>query len=352
MEITPIPVDGYETVVEARDPETGLHAMIAIHDTTLGPALGGMRIWPYASREEALQDVLRLAEGMTYKSAIAHTGLGGGKSVVIGDPDQVRRPETLQAMGRFIDSLDGRYITAEDVNTRVEDLEIVAKQTRWVTGLSRERGGSGNPSPYTALGVFHGIRTCFEEVFGTADVAGRHVAVQGTGAVARNLIDRLIHAGASVTACDIKPEKIARVRERHPEVAWVEPDAIYDVPCDVFAPHALGAVLNDRTIPRLKCRIVAGAANNQLEADVHGDRLNERSILYAPDFVINAGGIINVSCELAPGGYDERTALERIEHIRDALRMTFEESRRSGTSTNQAALAVARRILEEARSKH
>ncbi len=349
MKIRRLEIEDYETVVHATDEETGLNAFIGVHDTTLGPALGGMRIWPYEREEDALTDVLRLSKGMSYKSAIARTGLGGGKSVMVGDPKVVRNPETLRAMGRFIDSLDGQYITAEDVNTRVVDLEIVREETRWVTGLPVEKGGSGNPSPYTGFGVYLGICTCLEDVFGDPSPAGKHVAVQGVGAVAQAVIGRLLEAGAKVTACDINEERIATVKSKHPEVEWVPAADIFDVPCDVFSPHALGAVINDDTIDQLQCRIVAGAANNQLAEVRHGDVLKDRGILYAPDFVINAGGIINVGVEFHEGGYQEDVALEKIANIQNALKSTFALARDDNTSTNRAAIAVAKKIIADAR---
>ena len=351
MNIEELKIAGYERVCRAEDPATGLRAFIAVHDTTLGPALGGMRIWPYADEAAALKDVLRLAEGMTYKSAIAGTGLGGGKSVIVGDPKEVRRPETLRAMGRFIDSFEGRYITAEDVNTRIVDLEEVRQATRWVTGLSRERGGSGNPSPYTARGVYLGIRTCLERVFGNADPKGRKVVVQGAGAVASSLIGHLVEAGAEVTACDIAAERMTQLRGKYPQVKEVPAAKVFDEACDVFSPHALGAVINDETIPRLNCKIVAGAANNQLAEDRHGDLLRSKGILFAPDFVINAGGIINVGCELLPGGYDEKVALEKIDNIQRALRQTFDLADSKAISTGRAAVEVARGIIEKARAQ-
>ncbi len=347
MKIRKLDIENYETVVHATDEETGLNAFIGVHDTTLGPALGGLRIWPYEHEEDALTDVLRLSKGMSYKSAIAQTGLGGGKSVIIGDPKVVRNPETLRAMGRFIDSLDGKYITAEDVNTRVVDLEFVRKETRWVTGLPIAKGGSGNPSPYTGFGVYLGIRTCLEEAFGSDDPKGRHIAVQGVGNVAQAVIARLLEAGARVTACDINLERIATVKEKHPEVEFVEPDAIYDVECDVFSPHALGAVVNDKTIDRLRCQVIAGAANNQLAEVRHGDVLREKGILYAPDFVINAGGIINVSVEFVEGGYNEEVALAKIANIQNALKSTFAMAKAEETSTNRAAIFVAKKIIAD-----
>ncbi len=350
MKIHDLDCPGFECVRHGTDEETGLNAFIAIHDTTLGPALGGLRIWPYGDEDAALRDVLRLAEGMTYKSAIAKTGLGGGKAVIVGDPASVRRPETLRAMGRLIDSLEGRYITAEDVNCRIEDLREVRKTTRFVTGLSRGEGGSGNPGPFTAHGVYLGIRATLEHRLGNPSCKGRHIAVQGAGTVATHLIGALLDDGARVTACDIAEERVAKLRARHPEVAFVAPEAIYDVECDVFAPCALGAVINDTTLPRLRCSIVAGAANNQLATVAHGAMLRENGILYAPDYIINAGGIINVGCELLPGGYDEEAARRHIEEIPLALKSTFELAEEKGIPSAEAALEIARGILEAARA--
>lgn len=347
MKIEEIKVPDYERVLHATDPETGLNAFIGVHNTKLGPALGGMRMWPYANEAAALEDVLRLSKGMTYKSAVAQTGLGGGKSVIMGDPKKLKTPALLAAMGRFIDTLGGLYITAEDVNIGVSDLKIVRQSTRWVTGLAREEGSSGNPSPYTARGIYLGIKVCLEEAFGSANVKGRSFAVQGTGAVASTVIDLLIADGAKVTICDISEEKVERVRQRHPGIAVVAPDAIYDVACDVFAPHALGGILNDNTIPRLKCKVVAGAANNQLAENRHGDALRARGILYAPDFVINAGGIINVGCELEDGGYNEDRALKKIDNIATALRAVFAESKKKNISTGDAAVSLAQSIIAQ-----
>ena len=345
MQIDEIAVEGYERVAHAIDAASGLNAFISIHDTTLGPALGGMRFWPYANDNEALTDVLRLSKGMTYKSAIARTGLGGGKSVVVGDPKKLKTPALLQAMGRFIDALEGRYITAEDVNIGTADLEEVRKSTKWVMGLPLDQGSSGNPSPITARGVYLGIRVCLEEVFGNDSPKDRHVAIQGVGAVASAVIDDLLADGARITACDIDAEKIERVRAAHPEVRWCDADEIYDVECDVFAPCALGAVVNDRTLDRLKTHIVAGAANNQLAEVRHGEALREREILYAPDFVINAGGVINIAVELEPNGYRRGRALDRLQSVAEALRSIFVVSRTEKIATNRAAIDIARSIV-------
>jgi leucine dehydrogenase len=349
MEITEIAVDGYEKVVRCRDQESGLHALIAIHDTTLGPALGGMRMWPYASEDEALFDVLRLSKGMTYKSAVAETGLGGGKSVILGDPKTDKSEALFRAMGRFVDSLDGRYITAEDMNIGIPDLEIVHQETRWVTGLSREQGSSGNPSPFTAEGCLIGMTAVVEELDGSTSLAGKHVVIQGVGAVGGALAVLLKEAGARVTICDIHQERVAQLAAEHGFETVSDADHL-EVECDIYSPCARGAGINDETIPRLRCRAVAGCANNQLLEPRHAQDLRERGILYAPDYVLNAGGIINVSVELREGGYDEAYARERIARIHDNLKKVFEISRTEDIPTNEAALRLATERIEAARS--
>lgn len=345
MKITVINTRGYERVVHGVDPKTGLNAFIAVHSTVLGPALGGLRLWDYPDEHAALEDVLRLAQGMTFKSAIAGTGLGGGKAVIIGDAKTIKTPELFRAMGDLVNSLEGLYITAEDVNIGIADLVHVAETTRFVTGLSREAGGSGNPSPYTARGVYLGIRASLKHVFGDDSPSGRSVAIQGVGSVARGVVEALLKDGAKVIATDIDQQKIEKFSARHPEIEWVDPSAIYDQKVDVFSPHALGAVVNEDTLPRLQCKIIAGAANNQLQHVRLGAELRQRGILYAPDFVINAGGIINVGCELMEGGYDEKTAMSQIDNIPQALHRIFAEADRSSASTNETAINVAREIL-------
>ncbi len=349
MDIQEIPVEGYERVVRARDPKSGLHALIAVNDTTLGPALGGMRMWPYANEAEALTDVLRLSKGMTYKSAIAHTGLGGGKSVIIGDPAKKSR-ELFLAMGDFVESVGGKYITAEDVNIGIADLEIVKERTGFVTGLSRESGSSGNPSPYTAHGVFLGLKYCVERVFGSDDLKGRSVAILGTGSVGSALARKLAEEGAEVYAHDLNEERVAEL-EKNFGIHRVDEETVLSMECDVFAPCALGGVLNDNTIPKLSCKIVAGAANNVLLEVQDGTDLRERGILYAPDYVINAGGIINVAVELLPDGYNEEEALKRIRRIPEALKETFDLAESEGISTAEAADMRAQQIIEEARAR-
>lgn len=349
MEITEIQVDGYEKVVRCRDQASGLHALIAVHSTTLGPALGGMRMWPYASEDEALFDVLRLSRGMSFKSAIAETGLGGGKSVILGDPKQDKSEALFLAMGRFIDSLDGLYITAEDMNIGIPDLEIVRRETRWVTGLKREEGSSGNPSPYTAEGCLIGLRAVADELDGSTSLEGKKVVIQGVGAVGGALAILLKEAGADVTICDINEERVEQLQTEY-GFNVVSDEEHLAVECDIYSPCARGAGINDETIPLLKCRAVAGCANNQLLEMRHAQDLRARGILYAPDYVLNAGGIINVSCELLPGGYDENYARERIARIYDNLKTVFEISRRDDIPTNLAAEQLAVERLEASKA--
>ena len=350
MKIIDIPTEGYERVVRCEDPDSGLKAIISVHDTTLGPALGGLRMWPYLSDQEALTDVNRLSKGMTYKSAVAETGLGGGKSVIIGNPKTDKSEALFRAMGRFVESLGGLYTTAEDVGTSGEDCVIVRKETTHVTGLPREMGSSGDPSPYTAIGVFLGIKACIEKALGTSEFKGVTVAVQGAGHVARHLCSHLAEAGASMVITDIVEERARLVADEH-GARLVSPEEIYDIETDVYCPCALGATINDDTIPRLKAKIVAGAANNQCLTVEHGDRLRERGVLYAPDFVINAGGIINVSVELEPDGYNEKRALAKVNNIYNAVRDILRTADEEDIATNRAAILFAERKLEDGRRK-
>lgn len=348
MEITELPVDGYQKVMRCRDEASGLHALIAVHDTTLGPALGGMRMLPYANEDEALIDVLRLSRGMTYKSAVADTGLGGGKSVIIGDPS-IKSDALFQAMGRFVDSLGGAYITAEDMNIRIVDLEIVQQNTKWVTGLAQETGSSGNPSPYTAYGCIVGIEATLQEAFGSPDCKGRTVLIQGIGAVGGRMAELLRERGAEVIICDINEKRVEAMIQKY-GFRSVPDENHESVPCDVYAPCARGATLNDETIPRLACKVIAGCANNQLADVRHGKMLKDRGILYAPDYVINAGGIINVAVELLAAGYDEAAAMERIEGIRKSLAQVYEIARTEDVPTHEAADLLAERRLEVGRA--
>ncbi|MBX5477336.1 MAG: Glu/Leu/Phe/Val dehydrogenase [Clostridia bacterium] len=351
-EVVPVSVftnaahDGHEQVVFCRDEASGLRAIIAIHSTALGPALGGCRMWPYASEEEALFDVLRLSRGMTYKNAAMGLNFGGGKSVIIADPRKDKTEALFRAFGRFVQSLGGRYYTAEDVGINSDDLIYVRQETDYVLGLPE---ASGDPSPATAFGVFCGIRACLEEAYGSDDPAGRTVAIQGAGHVGYHLAKLLVEAGARVVIADIFEDKVRRAVEDL-GVETVPADAIYDVECDVFAPCALGAVINDETIPRLKCRIVAGSANNQLAEPRHGDRLQELGILYAPDYVINGGGVINVASEFNPGGYNRDHSYRKIAGIGDKLREIFAIARREGIPTYRAADVLAEERIRQIRA--
>lgn len=344
MKITEVEVEGYERVARAEDEQSGLRAFVSIHSRVLGPSMGGMRLWPYAAEDEALTDVLRLSRGMTYKSAVAQTGLGGGKSVVIADR-QDKSPQLFEAMGRFVDTFGGRYITAQDVNVGVPDLRHVRRATPFVAGLTREEGGGGDPGPYTAYGCFLALGAALAEATGSNDFAGRCVAVQGLGSVGFALARRLADAGARLVVADIDERNVTRAAELLGATAVV-PDDIHAVDCDIFAPCALGGILNDETIPRLRCAVVAGAANNQLlDEGRHAAALQNRGILYAPDYVVNSGGIMNVSCELSAGGYDEAVALARIRTIPEIMHGVFARARERGITTHAAAQEIAETAL-------
>ena len=286
---------GHEEVVFFSDPTCNLKAIVAIHDTTLGPALGGTRMWPYASMDEAVTDALRLSRGMTYKAAVSGLNLGGGKAVIIGDPEKDKSEALFRSYGRFLESLNGRYITAEDVNINVEDIEHIFTETSFVTGVAETHGGSGNPSPYTARGVLRGIEASCMKVFGNKSVKGKVIALQGVGAVGSHLGKLLANEGAQIVFTDFNEKNISKFKEAVPNAEFVGLDDIYDVNCDIYAPCALGATVNDKTIDRLKCKIVAGSANNQLAEPRHGDILMKKNVLYAPDYLVNAGGLMNVS---------------------------------------------------------
>jgi leucine dehydrogenase len=332
---------GHEQVVFCHEPSAGYKGIIAIHNTTLGPALGGTRFWNYASDAEALIDALRLARGMTYKAAVSGLNLGGGKSVILGNPRTTRREMIFRAHGRFVDSLKGRYITAEDVGTSVEDMDYVQMETEFVTGIA---SGSGDPSPVTAYGTYRGIKACARERFGSDSLDGVRVAVQGTGHVGYHLCSLLAADGAELVVTDIDEARVQRVVEEF-GADRVAPDAIYDVDAQVFAPCALGAVVNDETIAGFRCEIIAGAANNQLAEERHGAMLEERGILYAPDYVINAGGLINVYGEL--NGWDAERAKRKAGEIYDTLLQLFELAKEQGIPTVVAADRLAERRIEQ-----
>lgn len=331
----------HEQVTFFSDEETGLQSIVSIHDTTLGPSLGGTRILDYEDEDAALTDVLRLSRAMTYKAAAADLDLGGGKAVIIGDPEEIKTEELMRAYGRAVDCLDGRYITSVDVNSGVEDMEIIKEHTEHVVGTE---DGLGDPSPITAHGVLHGIKACVEHVYGTDTLSDVDVAVQGLGKVGHDLAAGLAERGASVTVTDIDEDKAAAFTEEHGGEA-VDPDDIYDVDCDVFAPCAFGGAINDDTIPRLTCDIVAGAANNILESEQrHARMLKDEGMLYAPDYVINAGGLITVYHEYHGGTEDE--AFDDAEEIGDRLLTMIERSEDEDITVLDAANAYAEERIE------
>lgn len=331
----------HEQVVFCYEPAANYRGIIAIHDSTLGPALGGTRFWNYRSDQEALIDVLRLARGMTYKAAVAGLNLGGGKAVIIGDPKTKRREALFRAHGRFVESLKGRYITAEDVGVGVDDMDFVQMETEHVTGVA---GGSGDPSPVTAYGVYRGIKAAAKERYGNDSLEGLTVAVQGLGHVGYHLCSDLAAEGARLIVTDIDDERIQQVVKEF-GAERVAPDKIYSVQAQIFAPCALGAGVNDETIPQFKFEIIAGSANNQLAEERHGDDLTRRGILYAPDYVINAGGLINVYGEL--NGWSAERAKRKAGEIYDTLGQLFELAREQGIATHVAADRLAERRIEQ-----
>lgn len=336
---------GHEEVVFFSDPSCNLKAIIAIHDTTLGPALGGTRMWNYANEDEAIEDVLRLSRGMTYKAAVSGLNLGGGKAVILGNPDEDKSEALFRAYGRFVESLNGRYITAEDVNIGVEDIEHIFAETSNVTGVAKVHGGSGNPAPYTALGTFRGMQASCQKLFGTDSLKGRVVAMQGVGAVGFHLAEELEKDGAKILYTDINERNLSRFKERFPQAEYVGLDDIYDVNCDIYAPCALGATINDNTISRIKAKIVAGCANNQLAEDRHGQELKERGILYAPDYLINAGGLMNVSIEFE--GWSDQKSMRMVNTIYNTTLKVFAISEKENMPVNKATDILAERRIAE-----
>jgi len=332
----------HEQVVFVSDDKSGLKAIIAVHNSNLGPALGGCRMWPYASEEEAVRDVLRLSRGMTYKSAMANLKLGGGKSVIIGNPRTQKTPELLAAFARALEQLNGRYIAAEDSGTSVADMKYMTQFTQHVAGIhdkpSDEGTRSGDPSPATAYGTFIGIKAAVKEKLGRDSLEGLRVAVQGVGNVGFDLARQLKAAGAQLWVTDIHREPLLQAGKELGATV-VAPDEIFGLDVDVFAPCALGAILNDSTIPQLKAKVVAGASNNQLAEPRHGVELMKRGILYAPDYVINAGCIIDVYHERI--GFDRAALLKHIEGIHDNLMEVFERARKEERPTGEVADAIA-----------
>lgn len=328
----------HEQVVFCHDKSVGLKAIIAIHNTALGPALGGTRMWAYKTEAEALVDVLRLSKGMTYKAAAAGLNLGGGKAVIIGDPKTQKTEGLFRAFGQFVNSLNGKYITAEDVGTGVQDMEYVYMESPWVTGIPKDFGGSGDPSPYTAHGVLMGIKASCKEKLGTDELKGIRVAVQGLGNVGTNLVKYLTQEGAKVIVADIDNDKVKRHVDQY-KVESMTTEQILFADCDVLAPCALGAVVNDQSIGKLKCKVIAGGANNQLAEHKHGDQLRELNILYAPDYVINAGGLMNVFVELE--GYSSDRAFEKTRKVYDNCAKVFQIAKKENIGTHIAADRLA-----------
>ncbi len=336
--------DNHEQVVFCNDKDTGLKAIIGIHNTVLGPALGGTRMWAYQNEWEALNDVLRLSRGMTFKSAITGLNLGGGKAVIIGDAKTQKTPELMKKFGEFVHSLNGKYITAEDVGMTTADMDTVREVTPYVTGISESKGGAGNPSPITAYGVFMGMKAAAKFKFGSDVLEGRSVYVQGIGHVGEALVEHLVDEGANVTIADISQERLEAVRSKYGVTIYGGKN-IYAEDMDIYAPCALGATINDDTIYNLKASIIAGAANNQLaEEEKHGKILQERGIVYAPDFLINAGGIINVYAELE--GYDRKEIMRKTENIYNTTLEILSNAQTHNITTNHAALNIAQSRID------
>lgn len=329
---------GHEEVVYGYDEVSGLRAIIAIHSTALGPALGGTRFFPYQTEQDAFVDVLRLARGMTYKAAAAGLDLGGGKAVIIGDPATDKSELLLRAYARIVDSLGGRYITAEDVGTTTADVDVMRRETRWALGSSIAEGGAGDPSPVTSRGLFAAARAMSEFIWGDAELAGRRFAVQGVGKVGSAFVQLLVEARAEVIVADSSDEAMKIATEKY-GVKGVDVEDIHTVDCDIYSPCALGGGLNQETIPQLNCQAVVGSANNQLAEEEDADRIARRGIVYGPDFVVNAGGLINVHDELH--GYSRMRALQRVDSIFDATKAILEISKEEGINPNQAAVRRA-----------
>lgn len=342
--------DNHEQIVFCHDKDTGLKAIIGIHNTVLGPALGGTRMWKYNNEWEALNDVLRLSRGMTYKSAISGLDLGGGKAVIIGDAKTDKNPELMQKFGEFVHSLSGKYITAEDVGMVTADMDTVRDVTPYVTGISEARGGSGNPSPVTAYGVYMGMKAAAKYQFGSDNLAGKKILVQGIGHVGETLVSHLCQEGALVQMVDLSAQRLEEVSQKYGAQIFTGDD-MYSADVDIYAPCALGATINDDTVYKIKAKVIAGAANNQLaNENVHGPILQERGIVYAPDFLINAGGIINVYGEIAHYGKEE--ALRRTENIYNTTLEIFNYAVQHQMTPQKAAMAIAENRIEQRRKEN
>lgn len=342
--------DNHEQIVFCNDKDTGLKAIIGIHNTVLGPALGGTRMWNYSNEWEALNDVLRLSRGMTFKSAITGLNLGGGKAVIIGDAKTQKTPELMKRFGEFVHSLSGRYITAEDVGMETEDMDLVREVTPYVTGISESKGGAGNPSPITAYGVFMGMKAAAKFKFGSNILEDKVVFVEGIGNVGEALVEHLVNEGADVTISDINRERLETIRDKY-DVKIYEGHDLYSEDMDIYAPCALGATINDGTIDKIKAQVIAGAANNQLaDEDKHGLILQERNIVYAPDFLINAGGIINVYAELEDYGRQE--IMRKTENIYNTTLEILDRANTNQITTNDAAMRIATERIENRKKEN
>ena len=341
--------DGHEQVVFCNDKDTGLKAIIGIHNTVLGPALGGTRMWNYANEWEALNDVLRLSRGMSFKSSISGLNLGGGKAVIIGDAKTQKTPELMRKFGEYVNSLSGKYITAEDVGMETKDMDTVREVTQYVTGISEEKGGSGNPSPITAYGVFMGLKAATKYRFGLDNLEGKKVLVQGIGHVGEVLVQHLTESGAIVTIADINEDRLQQVGAKYGAKIFTGED-LYSAEIDIYAPCALGATINDATIHKIQAKVIAGAANNQLANEVvHGAILKDKGILYAPDFLINAGGVINVYSELA--NLTRAQVMEKTENIYNTSLEIFKFAETNNITTHQAAMSIAQKRIDDRKNE-
>ncbi|GAB2976382.1 Glu/Leu/Phe/Val dehydrogenase [Mucilaginibacter puniceus] len=334
---------GHKKVVYCSDPDTGLKAIIAIHDTTLGPALGGVRMWNYKTEADALSDVLRLSRSMTYKAAISGLDLGGGSAVIIGDSHKDKTEELMRKFGRFVKNLNGEFIAGEDVGTNLRDMEYIRMETEHVAGLPETIGGSGDPAPIAAMGVFMGIKASVKELFGTDSLTGKSVIVQGIGHVGEHLVKLLRDENVKIYISDINEERTGQVSKKYGAEA-VTHNSIFDIDADIYSPCALGGTINTQTINKLKCGIIAGSANNQLEDEArHGKMLLDKGILFAPDYVINAGGVINCYSELM--GFSKKRSLQLTENIYEATRNILKLSKAESISTIEAANKIAEKRI-------
>jgi len=342
---------GHEQVVFCNDPETGLRAIIGIHNTVLGPALGGTRMWMYKTEADALNDVLRLSRGMTFKNSVAGLNLGGGKAVIIGDARKYKSEAMLRLFGKFVRNLNGKYITAEDVGMTSKDMDIISNETKNVCGLPENKGGSGDPSPFTALGVYVSMKAAAKKAYGNDSLAGKTVAVQGVGHVGEYLVEHLTKEGATVYISDVYEDRLKAVSQKY-NATVVGLDDIYDLNVDIYSPCALGATINDNTIDKIKCQIIAGCANNQLKDErKHGKMCLEKGIIYAPDFLINAGGVINIATEVS-GSYNRAWATAQVESLYEKTLNVLDISMREGKNAQEVAMEIAlQRIKDIAKIK-